>query len=287
MTGMGLAHHIVCIVNKEIVPEQNSGKKRGRKGYGILSKIRVLVYQQAKRIPSDKGLVKHLKKNTDVRKTLRLKSVPHRTQISRWRKKYWHILKMVFEKVGDLIDNLLISTDMIIVDSTPLEDNNDQDAMWGFYSRGWFKGFKAHISVNQLCIPRRAVVTTGNRYDSPFFPDLIRDIECEYVLGDAGYDSKRNRKIARQCKMRPVIARNPRRSGNKYKTPMLLKKKRYLVEQFNSLLKELLNDSWQRWKGLPSKQGVVYAALISIQMVVISSLLEGSKHLKCIGKYWY
>lgn len=283
MSGMGLAHHIVCIVNKEIVPEQTG---KGRKGYGMLTRIRVLVYQQAKRIHSDKGLIRHLKNNNDVRKALRLKFVPHRTQISRWRKKYWQILKIVFEKVGNIL-KLLINTKILIVDSTPLEDKNDPDARWGFYSRGWFKGFKIHVSVNQLGIPTRAEITTGNRYDSPFFPELIKDMECDYVLGDAGYDSKRNREIAETQRVIPLIARNPRRSNKKYKTPTLLKKKRYLVEQFNSLLKELLNECWQQWVGLSSKRGVVYAALISIQVVVISGLLGNLDQLRCISKYWY
>jgi IS5 family transposase len=282
MKGTKLAHDIARIVNKEMVPEQTG---KGRKGYGMVARMRVLVYQQVSKIHSDKGLVRHLENREDVRRALRLRSVPDRTQIGRWRRNYWEVLKSVFEKVGDMMEPLM-STDMLITDSTPLEDD-DPEAEWGFYSRGCFKGFKVHVSVNQLGVPKRAEVTTGNRHDSPLFPDLIRGCRCQLVLGDAGYDCEENRRIAEKQGMKPVIARNPRRSDKKYKTPELLKKKRYIVEQFNSLLKELLSGCWQRWKGLSSKQGVIYAALIGIQVVVISSLIEGLDHLKCISKYWY
>ena len=84
-------------------------------------------------------------------------------------------------------------TTFLIVDSTPLVDLYDMEAGWGHTSRGKFRGFKLHSAVNQLGLPLRAVVTPGNRYDSPFLPRLIEDLEADYVLADAGYDSKTNK----------------------------------------------------------------------------------------------
>jgi IS5 family transposase len=57
----------------------------------------------------------------------------------------------------------------------------------------------------------KAVVTPGNRYDSPLLPLLLEDLEADYVLADAGYHSKRNIKAVRAIGAEPVIARNPRR----------------------------------------------------------------------------
>ena len=81
---------------------------------------------------------------------------------------------------------------LLIADSTSLVDLYDLEARWGYNSRGKFRGFKLHVVVNQLGLPLKAVVTPGNRYDSPFLPRLIEDLEADYVLVDAGYDSKRN-----------------------------------------------------------------------------------------------
>jgi hypothetical protein len=85
----------------------------------------------------------------------------------------------------------------------------------------------------------RAVVTPGNRYDSPFFRGLIEDLEADYFLADAGYDSKTNKEAAKSIDAKPVIAANPRRDKRKKikHTAALLKAKRYVVEQFNGHLK--------------------------------------------------
>jgi IS5 family transposase len=48
--------------------------------------------------------------------------------------------------------------------------------------------------VDQLGLPRKAVVTPGNRHDSPFLPELIAGQKPKHVLSDAGYDSENNRK---------------------------------------------------------------------------------------------
>jgi IS5 family transposase len=92
--------------------------------------------------------------------------------------------------------------------------------------------------VNQLGLPLKALVTAGNRYDSPFLPKLIKDLEADYVLADAGYDSKTNHRAVRAIDAEPVIASNTRRGKRrKVKHVELLKAKRYVVEQFNGTSK--------------------------------------------------
>jgi transposase len=85
----------------------------------------------------------------------------------------------------------------------------------GHTSRGKFRGFKLHAAVNQPGLPLRAVVTPGNRYDSPFLPKLIEDLEADYVLADTGYDSKTNDRAVRVIEAEPVIASNPRKGETK------------------------------------------------------------------------
>jgi IS5 family transposase len=162
------------------------------------------------------------------------------------------------------------------------------EAGWGHTSRGKFRGFKLHAAVNQLGLPLRAMVTPGNRYDSPFLPKLIEDLEADYVLGDAGYDSKTNTRAIRDIEAEPVIASNPRRGKRKkIKHAKLLKSKRYVVEQFNGHLKaNVLKGCWMRPKGLVKKAAMVMAGLISYDVEAIKALLIGEESLKCVSKYW-
>lgn len=271
------------VLNKSIVPKQP--KRRGRKGYGAVLIVRLLVYSVLAGIFSSRGLRAHLEKQRGkIAKALGFKTVPHRTTISRWKRK--HILVFqTLNRVGDLIQ-MIMPTLLEIVDSTEIEDSSDPDARKGKTSKGWFEGFKLHVSINQLRIPLRAVFTAGNRHDSPMLPYLL--VACLYLLGDAGYDSKKNRGKVRGMGGIPLIDRNPRNTGKRYKRPWLLKKLRYLVEQFNSLLKnEVLQRYWKRVKGFDRKATLAYSAVIAIQVMAIDALLDGTESLFRISSYRY
>jgi hypothetical protein len=56
----------------------------------------------------------------------------------------------------------------------------------------------------------KAVVTPANRYDSLLLPVLLEDLEAEYVLADAGYDSKTNDRAVKAIGAVSVVASNPR-----------------------------------------------------------------------------
>jgi transposase len=162
------------------------------------------------------------------------------------------------------------------------------EAGWGHTSRGKFRGFKLHAAVNQLGLPLKALVTPGNRYDSPFLPRLIEDLEANYVLADAGYDSKTNQRAVKAIDAKPVIASNPRRGKRKkIKYAVLLKMKRYVVEQFNGHLKEnVLKECWLWPRGLVKKAAMVTAGLISYDAEALKALLMDETSLKSVGKYW-
>ena len=196
------------VINKAIIPKQP--KRRGRKGYGAVLIVRLLVYSVLVGIFSNRGLRTHLgKQEGKIAKALGFKTVPHRTTISRWRRKHTLVFQAL-NCVGNLVQ-LIILTVMELVDSTEIEDSDDPDARKGKTSKGWFEGFKLHTGINQLRVPVRAVFTTGNKHDSPILPDLL--VACLCLLGDAGYDSKDNREKVRDVGGLPLIDRNPRTQG--------------------------------------------------------------------------
>jgi transposase len=272
-------------VNKAIVPAEP--KRRGNPGYGRLRALRALVYARLKGLENDTRIVEHLKKRSDVARTLGLFQVPNRTTVGRWWRRYLDVLEETFKKISAMLQ-LVTPTTFLIVDSTPLVDLYDMEAGWGHTSRGKFRGFKLHAAVNQLGLPLKAVVTPGNRYDSPFLPGLIEDLEADYVLADAGYDSKTNKEAVKTIDAEPVIACNPRRGKRKkIKHVKLLKAKRYVVEQFNGHFKaNVLKQCWVRPRGLVKKAAMVMAGLISYDVEAIKALLLEESSLKCVSKYW-
>jgi len=272
-------------VNKTVVSVEP--KRRGNPGYGRLKALRVLIFARLKGLENDTRVVEHLKKHIQAAKTLGLNRVPDRTTVGRWWRRYLSLLEETFEKISEMLQ-LVTPTTHVIVDSTPLVDLYDMEAGWGHTGRGKFRGFKLHAAVNQLGLPLRAVVTPGNRYDSPFLPKLIEDLEADYVLADAGYDSKANSKAAKAIDAEPVIASNRRRGKRKkIKHAGLLKIKRYVVEQFNGHMKaNVLKECWVRLRGLVKKTAMVLAGLISYDAEAIKALILDEESLKTVSKYW-
>ena len=86
----------------------------------------------------------------------------------------------------------MVFSSFLIADSTPLVDLYDMEARWGYTSRGKFRGFKLHAVVNQLGLPLKATVTPENLFDSPLLPDLLEDLEADYVLVDVATIQKEN-----------------------------------------------------------------------------------------------
>jgi len=270
-------------VNKTLV--SNGSRRRGNPGYPRLQAVRLLVYAKLKRIGTDKGLVRHLKRDRLALEALGFKQVPHRTTVGRWWRRYAELLKHVFEEIAGLLQYPFPCT-LLVVDSTPLEDKCDPEARWGYTSRGPFKGFKLHVSVNQEGLPVKALVTPGNRYDSPFLPSLIQDFTPILVVADAGYDSKENRESVREAGAEPVIAENSRRKG-RGKSNLLSRGKQYLVEQFHDLSKnQILQGCWTRGKGLRRKASQVYAGLIGLLTISLKAVINGESSFRKVSQYW-
>jgi transposase len=273
-------------INKAIVPAEPI--RRGNPGYGRVKALRVLVYARLKALDNDTRVIQHLKKHPWTAKTLGLDEVSDRTTVGRWWRRYLRLLEEIFVKIADIIQ-IAIPTKIAVVDSTPLVDLYDMEAQWGYTSRGKFRGFKLHAVVNQLGLPLRALVTPGNRFDGPFLPRLIEDLEAEYVLADGAYHSKNNFNAIKAINAKPVIADNPRKKGKSRKTApdVLLKTKRYVVEQFNGLIKDnVLDECWLWPRGLVKKASMVLAGLISLDANAVDALVEGEESLRKVSKYW-
>jgi len=281
-------HEVVRLfVNRELVPEEP--RRPGNPGYSRLQAVRVLVYYVLKGLENDTRLVAHLEKRPYIVRVLGLRRIPHRTTIGRWWRRHVEALLDAFEGLSGLI-RVLAPTEVLVVDSTSLEDERDPEARWGFCSKGFFKGFKVHASVDQRGLPLKALVTPGNSYDGPFLPKLIQGLTAEYVTADAAYDSKANHRAVRHIKARAAIAVNPRNARRPRRTrhKHILKRFRYLVEQLFSLLKgPLLKHDWVRLKGLAKKASLVYAALTSLLIRALEALLEGEDQLlRKVSTYW-
>jgi hypothetical protein len=274
------------IVNKAIVPKEQ--KRAGNPGYGQLKAVRALVYARLKGLQNDTRITWHLKRNPADAKALGLHSIPDRTTIGQWWRRYLNILQETFQKTANIIQ-ILVPTTHLIADSTPLVDLYDMEAKWGFSSRGPFKGFKLHVAVNQLGLPLKAIVTSGNRFDAIFLPELIKDIEAQFVLADAGYHSLENIQAVKDIGAVPIIAVNPRRKGKvgKVSNAEFFRGKRYPVEQFNGHAKHnVLRGCWVRPKGLLKKSAMVFAGLVCVEANAIEALIAGDLSLKCASKYW-
>jgi hypothetical protein len=138
-------------------------------------------------------------------------------------------------------------------------------------------------------LPLRAIVTPGNKFDGPYLPKLIEDIEADYVLADGAYHSKANLNAIRAINAVPVIADNPRKKGKAHKieSDVLLRTKRYLIEQLNGLIKDdVLDECWLSPKGLVKKTSMVLAGLISLDANAVDALVEGEESLRKVSKYW-
>lgn len=272
------------LVNKAIVSAEP--KRPGNPGYGRVKAVRILVYARLRGLENATCIVEHLKKRADVCRALGLSKVPDRTTVGRWWRRYLGILEETFIKTARMLQ-LVEPTSIVVVDSTPLVDLYDMEAQWGHTSKGRFRGFKLHAAVNQDGLPLRAVVTPGNKFDGPFLPELIEDLEADYVLADGAYCSKSNFRAVRDMGAVQVIADNPRKKAWKLESDVLLKTKRYVIEQFNGHVKSnVLKECWVRPKGIVNRAAMVMAGLISYDVEALRSLIAGEESLKTVSKYW-
>jgi hypothetical protein len=249
--------------------------------------VNAFVLMLLRGIRSEEGLVEYLNEHFDEAKLCGfVNNVPHRTTLGRFRKKLGpEFIETIHSK---LVCMQTETVTHILVDSTSLEKKKDPEAKGGYSAtKGLFKGFKAHIvSDADMRIPLTFAITTGNRQDGPLFPSLIRKTTEMghmpiYVITDAGFDSEENHKTAISYGILPIIPINKRCTRHsKYKkcsslrlNPEIprdsclfreLQSKRFVAEEVNSALKQLLDTRRLHVNGLRNVSFYVCLACLII-----------------------
>jgi hypothetical protein len=244
----------------------------GPKGYDIILRMRLLLYGHLKGYLSTRKLRKHLKKHPEVLRQLGFKTLPNRRTIDRWKKKLAEFMPKLIHRTGNSYLQQR-GSEWTILDSTPLEDEKDPDAKTGYTSKGKFKGFKLHMSCDESEVPLRAEFTTGNVHDSVKAEELLAP--TPRTGGDSGYNAKRIKMAAKTKESKIVTAHNPRREGKdkKKKSPRILRKIRFIVEQCNSLIKnEVMLNAWKKVKGFAVKAFFALMAVFAMQAMALWNL---------------
>ena len=262
---------VLGVLNKSVVAKLWY-LRRGPKGYGLLLVLRLLLYSVLTEVFSTRKLIKHLKKRPRVLRKLGFAKLPDRRTIDRWFGKYEFVLDRLISLTGDKYLQLNES-EWTILDSTPIRDKKDPDAMKGYSSQGEFWGFKLHASCDEYCVPLRATFTTGNVHDSQKAHDLLAP--TMNVGGDSAYDFEELKIRVIEQESKGYFVHNPRREGKEKKrpTPKILSIKRVCVEQCNSILKEqVLKRTWTKIKGFAKKATRCLLAVLALQALAIYNL---------------
>jgi len=82
---------------------------------------------------NDTRIIAHLKKHPWIAKTLGLDTVPDRTTVGRWWRRYLSVLEEVFVKIANILQ-FAIPTKIAVVDSTPLVDLYDMEVAWAIHA---------------------------------------------------------------------------------------------------------------------------------------------------------
>src|SRR3989338_571973 len=265
---------IVKTVVYKSITKKVDRKRRGPKGYGLLRIKKLLLYSVLNEIFSTGKMGKQRKKRKKVWKGLGFKKMPSKRSIDEWKKKYEQELSQVIRLVGNKYLQLNES-EWTILDSTPIPDYDDEEALTGHSSMGEFIGFKLHVSCDEFCVPLRAEFSDANVHDSKKAFVLLSP--TLRVGGDPAYDFKELKKAVKEQGSKGYFVHNPRREGKEAKkpTPKILKKARICVEQCNSVLKlEVMREYWTKIKGYAKKAVFALTAVLALQAVAISNLIE-------------
>lgn len=264
---------VLEVLNKKFSEKIVIRIKRGPKGYGLLLKLRLLLYAMLMEMFSTRKVIKHIYKRPIVLRKLGFKTMPDKRTLDRWKRNLEYELEQAVTIAGN--EYLQLSeSEWTILDSTPIIDEDDYDSTIGYNSQGMFKGFKLHMSCDEKEVPLRACVTQAHVHDSQRATALFAPTpKCG---GDSGYDSKELKKQAKEKGMKLITSHNPRREGKAKKkpTPRILKAVRYHIEQCNGFIKnEVMKYSWIIVKGLKAKTTFLLTAVLAIQALALTNLV--------------
>ncbi len=265
---------VIHCLHKKITDEIVMTIRRGPKGFGILLKLKLLLYATLTEIFSTRELIKHLQKRPQIAQQLGFLVIPTRRTVDRWKRSIAYELQQVVRIIGNRYLRLN-GSEWTILDSTPLVDEQDPDATVGYNSQGQFIGFKLHMSCDEYEVPLRAIVTEAHVHDSQKAEQLFASTSKGGA--DAAYDSKEIKKKAKERGMKLITTHNPRRLGKaqKKKTPKILKLMRVIIEQCNGFVKsKVMKHAWTLLKGLNAKTVFALTAVLAVQGLALYNLVH-------------
>lgn len=267
----------------------------GRRGrplvYPAASMIGCFLVMFLKGLDSERDLAAFLRNHPELWLPLRLSSAPVATTLGRFRRRFGS------QKLTECVDWFAGDTESgeVVVDAALME-KNDGDTEWGFSdSSGWVLGYKTHVSCDARSgLPLRIRLTTANRHESPLLPELVGGLNPSAVIANSGYDSEDNVNHVMELDAVPAIAYNKRGDKNKgyankkskrnkarkNKKRKKLLRKRYIVEQLNNLIHEVLQLKNRFINGLEACS--FYTQLTALRLLAQAewATKKGLHHLK-------
>lgn len=279
--------------------------------------FKAMLLKEMRKIDSRRKLVKLLKSNKDLLRLCGFERAPAHNTFSKFVKRLGcNVFEQIFyESVAEIRKYQEVGR-IVAIDSTLLQgyardwndkENSDPDAKWGYSTtKEWVFGYKVHVACDvELELPLAFTVTPANVYDSVECLNLLekmtrRGIKFEYVIADAGYDTKDNYYlISNVYHAVPIIAMNRRnlksetRDFENYlpiKRDMDIWKSMYqrrgAVERVFSRLKEELGLKMVKVRKIDNIKIHVATSLITMLCVALVAIKSGNtNHSKSVNSF--
>jgi transposase len=223
----------------ECILKSKYKQKQRRPPHPPLAMFKALLYQRLKRIPSWRSLAATLQEDSDLATQLGFSRAPCHSSFSEFAIRigdetltelFYGFVEKVREYLPDLGKNVVAVDGTLVrgyTKSRPRRQRKtDPDAAWGVYGDKFGKpvfvyGYKLHVmSDADYELPLTFCVSSANKAEITVFRSELADLlsrgnRPEVLVADAGFDSKLNKRLCLKYGIKPVIARNPRRSGRR------------------------------------------------------------------------
>jgi len=298
-------------------------ERQRRPPHPPLAMFKAMIYQRLKQIPSWRKLASTIRADPDLAEQLGFRKPPCHHSFSEFAIRigdelleeiFLEFVKQICRHLPDLGENT-VAVDATLVRGysrprPPRRGKTDRDAAWGVSGEKFGKplyvyGYKLQvISDADYELPLSFTVASGNKSEMTLFPNHLKQllnhgVRPRVLLGDAGYDSKRNTLLCLKDGIAPVIAINPRRTGRKsrradYLLPIrrdselwtYYYSKRSEAERIFSRLKIELGLLQVKRRTLPRVRFHFTMCLITMLMVELASLTNGRPELGRSVEQW-
>jgi transposase len=269
------------------IPRYSS--KFSNKIYDNHQKLSILILRQRLKM-TYREIIRYLEFNPLARAMLNLRSIPdHSTLV-----KFHNRLK------PEILNSLLCDkrANIIAIDASGFQTNH----MSYHYANQWHSQDKRKhrrylkltiaIDTNTQYIMANKI-RLSPRHDTIDFPLVLRDLKCDYVVADRGYDSKKNRRfVLRQMKSYPQIpyrkisGRNYERISKPFEFHKEIYHQRSKVECVFSVIKRKYG-SFVLSKSFENQKKELIFRLIAYNVdrkLILSLVLEGFHQSPNFGK---